>query len=123
MFDRTEISYYIMIIWVLGFITMWTWIGLAMPQQVMTGTIDLLISHIEAGDWQSAQIDIDTVNNLWQQNKFVMQLANGSEQISAFEETLGELKQAVKNNNDSAISSVGAFKTMAREVTSPFPGP
>ncbi|MDT8900442.1 DUF4363 family protein [Anaeroselena agilis] len=123
MFDRTEISYYIMAAWIIGLAAMTVLFNFAIPHREMNNRIDALTSQIEVGEWQTAANEVEVIKMLWERNRFIIQLANASEEMVVFEERLGELGQAVKHRNSATLPSAGALKKMAASVTDPFPGP
>ncbi|MDW7672954.1 MAG: DUF4363 family protein [Bacillota bacterium] len=124
MFDRTYIRIWIAFIWVLAFITM----GLFFEYGVLNKDLLLfnltnLESNVVNKDWENAATEFVKLENNWRQQRFFIQLNNGTSDVSSFSAKLAQIKTLVYNEKEEALGAIGELKSLAASITEAFPGP
>ncbi|CQR73827.1 hypothetical protein SOV_33290 [Sporomusa ovata DSM 2662] len=123
MFDRTDMRQYIGIGWLMAFAALWLSLWAVLPRQEMTAKVEELEQNVSHKNWPRAEQNLAELEETYQKNRLVMQIANSAEEIVVFRERLGEAKALVKHQQEGALAAIGAIKQAAKDATDPFPGP
>jgi hypothetical protein len=123
LFDREKIRLWIALLWVLVFVGLWVTFETFLPSQQMAISVENLKSSVEDKNWTEAQRDLNDFETTWKQHRIIIQAATAAEEVSAFQQTLEEVKVLVNNQDDSALGPISILKELAKTVTTAFSSP
>lgn len=123
MFDRFDIRYKIVLIWILAFTTMWITFQSILPLRSIEYELDKIEESIEKGNWVEASEYTSKFKEDFKKNRVFIQMNNATEALTNFEHTIGQLDITVKHKQDSALEYIGALRETIDLVIKPFSGP
>ncbi|MTI81735.1 MAG: DUF4363 family protein [Firmicutes bacterium] len=121
MFDRMSIRGWLSVAWLVAFVGMWLSLGFTMPKQLMVSEINKLETAVVNENWEDASLYMDNLDTIWDNNKLLIQLNNGSEELSAFQRMLQQTKVLVKYQDDDVMDHIGELREGADSVAEVFP--
>lgn len=123
MFDRYNIRYKLVVIWILAYAVLWCIFQSIFPVQAMELKLNQIEESIEKKDWNKAKEYTDMFKETFEKKKVFIQMNNSTEALTTFEHTIGQLEITVKHRQDSALEYVGALRDTTNLVIKPFSGP
>lgn len=123
MFDRFDIRYKIVLIWILAFTTMWITFQSILPSRSIEYELDKIEESIEKGNWVEASKYTAKFKEDFKKSRMFIQMNNATEAFTNFEHTVGQLDITVKHKQDSALEYIGALRETIDLVIKPFSGP
>lgn len=123
MFDRFDIRFKLVVIWILAFSALWFAFQNIFPLQSMEKQLNAIEDNIEKKNWAQAKVYTDKFKANFEKNRTFIQMNNSTEALTTFEHTIGQLEITVNHKQDSAIEYVGALRESTNLVIKPFSGP
>jgi len=105
------------------FAALWIFFETSIPKEQILGTVKRLEKAVSSEDWDKAKRSMSQLESQWKKSKFLVQMANGSEEVLVARDTLGEIKTMVKEEDDDVIEHIGRLQSALESITVAFPGP
>jgi|GEM_PF-1645091 hypothetical protein len=122
-FDKIDMRYKLMLVWLLAFISLWAIFQSIFPSNTMKHQLNKIEESIKNKDWKQANKYTFEFKNTFSKKRYFIQMNNSTEAFITFEHTIGQLETTVKYNQESALEYVGALEESLNLVIKPFSGP
>lgn len=122
-FDKIDMRYKLMLVWLLAFINLWAIFQSVFPSNTLKDQLNKIEESIKNKDWKQANKWTFEFKNTFGKKRYFIQMNNSTEAFVTFEHTIGQLETTIKYNQESALEYVGALKESLNLVIKPFSGP
>lgn len=124
-FDRTNVRGWLSLAWVVAFSLLFMSFSflLAQAAQSIENNLSQLEENISQQEWQAASESIRELESNWQKQSILVQINNGTTNVSTFEQLLAEAEIQIMNEEPGALQSIGSMRQVTKDITSAFPGP
>lgn len=123
MFDRFSIRTWISIALAIGFVSLWIFFEVLIPKEQILSSVNRLEMAVTSENWSEASRSMSQLESQWKKSKLLVQMANGSEEVLVVDNTIGQVKALVKEQEDDVIEHIGGLKSALQSTTVAFPGP
>lgn len=123
MFERTAVRGWLAVGWLALFAGMWLLFQYLLPEKTMLSELDRLERSVAVEEWGQAARSMDSFDRTWRDNKLLIQINNGSVDVSDFERELVRIRTLVTHREDDALELIGGLRAMTKTITTVFPGP
>lgn len=123
MFSKSDMRYKLMIVWFLAFIGLWMLFKYTFPINTMMKQLNVIEERIEEKDWEAAIDHTTRFKEIFNKNRYFIQMNNSTEAFLTFEHTIGQLEITVNHKQENAFEYIGALKESLNLVIKPFSAP
>lgn len=121
--NKHDIRLFIALTWVISFVFMWCFFYLLLPRNRFNEQLDIIEKNVIESQWDEARVSMDELKKIYERNRTIIQINNGTEAFVTFDSMIGQLDDAIKNKQELAGEFIGGLRYYTDFVIKAFAGP
>ncbi|GKU23487.1 hypothetical protein [Clostridium folliculivorans] len=121
--NKHDIRLFIALTWVISFAFIWCFFYLLLPRHKFKEQLDIIEKHVIESRWDEARVSMDKLKEIYEGNRTIIQINNGTEAFVTFDSMIGQLDDAIENKQELAGEFIGGLRNYTDFVMKAFAGP
>ncbi len=121
MFNEGRRRFYIALSTLIAFVIIIVLLVVLTPRKMMTDYYQAVEDAVVNEEWSVAKDNINTLEESYKRNKFIISLASVPKDVDEFEKSLGKVKFMINREEDSAVDYLSDLRKDLSSVLRFFP--